>query len=330
MTGMTIKGTGRYLPETIVENQAFTAFLDTSDEWIRSHTGIERRRIAIDEPTWYMGAKAAEQAIAAAGITVQEIDVIIGTTITPDFHFPSMACMVQEVIGAERAFAYDISAACAGFPFALDMAQRYLAAGDVRYVLIISAERLSQVVDYADRGTCILFGDGAAAAVISAGTGQFAAHLGGDASGTKHLYASYVEHETPFSAESQKRMLSRFEDERPGYTVMHGNDVYRFATKMMPEAIEKACAKLGLTPNKLDLIVPHQANMRIIKTAAKNLGLPMERFYVNIQDFGNTSSASIGIALDECVRNGRLKRGDLVCVVGFGAGLVYGAAVFSY
>lgn len=330
MAGIFIKGTGSYLPEQIIANEAFTAFLETSDEWIRSHTGIERRCVAVDEPTWYMGVQAAKQAIQASGIRPSEIDIIIGTTVTPDFHFPSMACMVQSEIGAENAFAYDISAACAGFPFALDMAQRYLCTGGARNVLIVSAERLSQVADYTDRGTCVLFGDGASAAVVTAGDKPFAAHLGADASGTRHLYASYIRREAPFAQGKPHRELTPFADERPGYAVMHGHDVYRFATKMMPEAMTKACEKLDLAPGALDLVVPHQANLRIIKTAARNLGMPLDRFYVNIQDSGNTSSASIGIALDESIRSGRLRRGDKVCVVGFGAGLVYGAAVFEY
>lgn len=330
MTGITITGTGRYLPERIVENEEFSAFIETSDEWIRSHTGIQRRRIALDEPTWYMGAEAAKQALQSAAMDAKQIDMIITTCVTSDYAFPSVACLVQKEIGAENAFCMDIAAACAGFAYALDMARRYLLTEDVENVLIVSAESLSQYTDYTDRGSCVLFADGAGACVLTRGEGRFSAFLGSDGNGAGALYAKYARKENPFLQGAPLRNLDPFPIEKTEYTVMEGHEVYRFATRAMPHAVRKACDKMGISPSEIDLFIPHQANIRIIQTAVKNLKIPMDNVYVNIQDYANTSSATIPICLDECIRGGRLQRGQMVCLVGFGAGLVYGAAVFEY
>lgn len=329
MTGITIKGTGRYLPERIVTNDEFAAFLDTSDEWIRTHTGIERRRFSNDEPVWYMGSKAVEKALAAAGTDAAQVDLIIGATASSEYRFPSIACLIQETIGAANAFCMDISAGCAGGTFGLDVARRYLSFPDISTVLLVGSERLSQVANYEDRTTCPLFGDGAGAVVLTKGQGVYSSFLHSDGTGGKHLYARLPGLKTPFSSPPQKD-YTPFPSVANDQIAMAGHDVYRFATRAMPRAIQTACDRAGILPAELDLVIPHQANIRIIEAAAKHMKLPMEKVYVNIQDYGNTSAASVLIGLDECIRAGRLQTGNKVCIVGFGAGLNYGAVVFEY
>jgi 3-oxoacyl-[acyl-carrier-protein] synthase-3 len=330
LTGINIIGTGSYLPEKVVTNADFESFLDTSDEWIVSHTGISRRHIAVDEPTWYMGAEAAKKAVKAAGIDPDEIGLIIGTTISSDYAFPSMACLVQEAIGNTTAFVFDISAACAGFPYALDVARNYLASGSVKAALIVSAETLTQVTDFTDRASCVLFGDGAGAAVVTAGDGLFGSYLRATGSGGQFLYSRRPVVKTPFHGEELTFERDPFPAEGFTATKMDGHAVYRFATKAMPESVEKACEAAGITVADLDLVIPHQANLRIIKTAMKNLGLPLEKAHVMIQETANTSSATIPICLDDCVRSGRLQKGDKFALTGFGSGLVYGACVLEF
>lgn len=332
MTGIKILGTGRYLPRKVVTNDDFAAIVETSDEWIRTRTGMQNRHIAdADEPTWYMGARAAGKAIEAAGISREDVDMIIATTVTPDYLTPSVACLIQHELGIADAFAFDINVACAGFTYAVDMARRYLATGDVRYVLIVGAETLSQMVDYTDRATCVLFADGAGACVVAAGKKTFGSFLCCDASGIQHIYAKKRRRNVPFLEKDEPvEKREPFPTSVMDNIYMVGRDVYKFATKAMPEAVLKACEKAGVSVSGLSLILPHQANARIIETAAKNLDVPMEKVHVNIHDYGNTSSATVAIALDECARNGKIKRGDLICMVGFGAGLVYGACVFEY
>lgn len=330
MTGIKIQGTGRYLPKRVVENEEFTDFLDTSDEWIRSHTGIERRRVAVDETTWYMGAEAGKQALESAKVAAKDIDLVLCSTVTPDFYFPSCACMIQEAVGAKNAICYDISAACAGFTYGLDMARRYLNTGGVDTVLLVSAEMLSRVTNYQDRASCVLFGDGAGACVITRGEGAFGCYLQSDGGGAKHLFARHTRQSTPFGGGISSSLHDPFPAPADSFAYMNGHDVYRFATRAMPFAVERACEKAGFAPAELDLVIPHQANLRIIQAAAKYMKLPMDKVYVNIQDYANTSSATISIGLDECVRSGRIGPGARVCSVGFGAGLVSGAAVWEY
>lgn len=330
MSGIKILGTGVFLPEKVVVNDDYSAIVDTSDEWIRTRTGMVRRHIAsADEPVWHMGAEAAASALENAGVSANEIDMILVTTATADFNTPSVACLVQREIGANNAFAMDIGAACSGFAFALDMARRYLATGDVKTALIVCAEELSQITNYEDRSTCVLFGDGAAACVVKAAEKPFASFLRSDASGAHHIYSKKTRRHIPFFLED-KPEREMFPATVYDSIVMNGREVYKFATKAMPEAVEQACRKLGVALSDLKRVIPHQANLRILETAAKNLGLPWEKIHVNIGEYGNTSSASIGIGLDECARGGKISRGDLVCVVGFGAGLTYGACVFEY
>lgn len=331
MSGVTIKGTGMYVPALCVDNEAFTEFLDTSDEWIRSRTGIRTRHLSDGEPCWSMGLKAARQALDSAKVQPEEIDLIIGTTVTPDFSSPSLACVIQGKLGAVNAIAFDISCACAGFVYALDMANRYLATDDqIKNVLIVSSEMLSRITNYEDRSSCVIFGDGAGAAVVSASDGLFTSSLRAEGTGAGYIFGRNHGTRNPFCNPSPAMDYDGFGEYKEGCLYMNGKEVYKFATKAMAETVKEAAEKAGITPEEIDLIVPHQANIRIIETAAQRLGLPMERFVVTIQKYGNSSSACIPIALDDAVRSGRLKRGDKVCFVGFGAGLVAGAALIEW
>lgn len=327
--GIRIVGTGCYVPDKVVTNEDFTAFLDTSNEWIVTRTGMEERHISMGQPTWKLGEMACRQAMEAAGVTAGEIDLILCTTVTGDYHFPSVACMIQGALGAENAFVMDIAAACAGTVYALDMARRYLLTGDVETILLVGAEELSQVTDYTDRSTCVLFGDGAGAAVIKRGNGLFGASLYSDPTGAKLLYSKKPREHPPFGEYTPlEEELRDFPKENGTY--MNGREVYKFATRAMPRAIEAACKKAGVTVGDVDLIIPHQANLRIIESAVKYMGVSMEKVAVTIHKYGNTSSSSIMICLDEVIREGRLLPGQKFCMVGFGSGLTYGALVAEY
>lgn len=331
MSGVAIKGTGMYLPELCVDNEAFTGFLDTSDEWIRTRTGIHSRHFSDGEPGWSMGLKAARQALDMAKLQPEEIDLIFGTTVTPDFYTPSLACMIQGKLQAVNAIGFDINCACAGFVYALDMANRYLATDEnIKNVLIVSSEMLSRLTNFEDRASCVLFGDGAGAAVVTRSDGLFTSSFKADGTGAKYIFGRYPGTRNPFCNPSPAMDYDEFGDYKEGCLYMNGKEVYKFATKVMAETVTKAAEKAGITPEEIDLIVPHQANIRIIETAAQRLGLPMERFAVNIQKHGNTSSACIPICLDEVNRAGRLKKGDKVCFVGFGGGLIAGAALIEW
>lgn len=330
MTGIKVCATGSYVPDNIVDNEAFTKQIETSDEWIRSRTGIVSRNIANGDTTWSMGAKAAKRALETSGIDASAIDVVIATTCTPDWAFPSLSCVVQYEIGAVNAMCLDVNCACTGFVYALDMARRYLACGDMKNVLIVSSELLSRVVDYSDRATCILFGDGAGACVVQAGDGMFSSSLGADGSGYHLLFAKYPQQPSPFTQNPPVENEISRHDSPAMKIVQDGREVYKFATKAMPSAIEQACERAGISPQEIDYIIPHQANIRIVQTAMKHLDLSMDKVWMNIDHCGNTSSASIPIAFDELARSGRLKAGDKVCMVGFGAGLTWGAALFEY
>lgn len=330
MTGLKLCGTGSYLPDNVIDNEAFTAIVETSDEWIRTRSGIATRRIANGDTTWSMGTKAARKALEDAGIPETQVDLILVTTVTSDYLTPSMSCVIQHALGAVNAVCIDINCACAGFVYAMDMAWRYLSCGDFKTVLIISTEMLSRITNYEDRSTCVLFGDGAGACVVQAGEGRFASHLGADGSGMHLLFCKYPAPQSPFTDRPVVENEISQSDHKEGAIFMDGREVYKFATRVMPEAIEKSCGKLGLTPADLDWIVPHQANIRIVQTAMKHLRLPMEKAWMSIDHIGNTSSASIPITLDELVKSGNLKRGQKLAIAGFGAGLTYGGAVFDY
>lgn len=329
MTGIKILGTGRHVPETAVTNADFTAIVDTSDEWISTRTGMKLRHFAsASEPVWLLGKLAAEKALESSGVSKEQIGLVVFTTAFADYYTPSMGCIVQRELNIPNAFAFDINAACAGFTYGLDMARRYLLPGDITHVLLISAEENSQMLNFADRSTCVLLGDGAAAAVIAAADVRYGSYLKGDTAGAPFIYARKPRSPNPLIKDAEP--VYPFDSPLEGSIYMNGNQVYKFATRAMPEAVERACENAGIRVSDLDLLIPHQANLRIIETAMKHLNLPEERCYVNIHEYGNTSSASVPIALDECVRGGKLQRGDMVCVVGFGAGLTLGACVFEY
>ena len=330
MAGIRICGTGSYLPDNLVDNDAYAKIVDTSDEWIRPRTGIVTRPIANGETTWRMGAAAGRRALEAAGADPGQVGLIVVTSVTPDFLTPSMSCVIQQELGCPGAMCIDINCACTGFVYGVDMARRYLATGDVDTALVVSTEMLSRITNYADRTTCVLFGDGAGAAVVRRGQGLYGAHLAADGTGYSLMFCRQPRPPSPFTHNPPQPDEIYARPEADGHLVMAGHEVYKFAVKAMPQAVEEACKKAGLTPGQLDWVVPHQANIRIIQTAMKNLGLPMERAWVSIGHTGNISSATIPITLDEMVKAGALHRGDKVAMVGFGAGLTYGAAVLEW
>lgn len=331
MFGIEILGTGSYNPVLNVTNDDLAKIVETNDEWISTRTGIKSRRIADGEPTWKMGAEAAEEAVKNAGIDPKDIGLIIDTTITNDFYTPSVACVIQNAIGAENAAAYDLNAACSGFVYAVDAAKRYLQTDpDLKYVLVVANEMLSKITDYTDRSTCVLFGDGAAAAILTRSEKLFTSFIGADGRGAHSLYAKTHKVFHPFRSSQTDEIDGGEYETGTTFLVQDGKEVYKFATKALPAAANKAAEKIGLDIGEVDWFIPHQANIRIIETAAKNLGVSMDKFILNIQDHGNTSSASIPIALHEAIRDGKIKRGEKLCLVGFGAGLTMGAVILEY
>lgn len=326
--GIQILGTGSFIPERVVENEEFTKYVETSDEWIVKHSGISRRRIH-DGANFEMAVEAAKNALDNAGLSPLDLDLILCTTVTSDYYTPSLACVVQGKIGASNALAFDINAACAGFVFGMDLAHLYLRNGMQR-VMVISSEKLSQITDYTDRSTCVLFGDGAGAVIFGNSDKPFASTFGTDGTGAFTLFARHKENEVPFVDTRSTQSCDGFSESKPGMLYMDGHKVYKFAVTAMPKAVREACEKYGISPDELDWMIPHQANIRIIQTANSALKFPMEKTICNIAERANSSSACIPIALDEAIRDGRIKRGQKLCVVGFGAGLVYGGAIFEY
>ncbi len=327
--GINLLGTGNYLPEKIMTNDDFADFLDTNDEWIRTRTGINSRHMAGWEPVWYMGKKAAENAIEKAGISPNEIGLVIVSTVTSDFVTPSIASLLQYELGIENAAAFDLNAACSGFVYSVDTARRFLETdNNIKYALVVSAEAISRICDFSDRSTCILFGDGAAAVVLEKSDKMYSSFLNSDGSGARKLFAKNCQ-----PAEIVKQN-SDFDDgfaDMPVHKLYQdGKEVYKFAVKALPTAFRAAAEKIGITSNEIDWFVPHQANVRIIETAAKNLGAPMDKFIVTLDHHGNTSSASIPLALNEAIENGTIKRGQKLALVGFGAGLSYGSVILEY
>lgn len=308
--------------------------VETNDEWIRTRTGIQSRHIADGEPTWYMGAQAASHAIEMAGIDPKDIGLIIDTTITPDFSTPSVSCLVQREIGAVQAACFDLNAACSGFVYGMETAHCFLKTNrEMKYALVVANENLTRITNYSDRSSCILFGDGAAAAIVEYQEDRlYSSYLSADGTGAKFLYARTATPDNPFC----KRKAEYDDGIEPGpegweHTMRQdGREVYKFAIKAMANSAQKAAEKIGFDLQQLDKIVPHQANIRIIETAMKSLKMPMEKVVVNIDQHGNTSSASIPIALDEAVRSGKIQRGDKICLVGFGAGLTTAAIITEF
>lgn len=327
--GINIVGLGSYVPEQKLTNDDFTRFVETNDEWIRTRTGIAERHMAGWEPTWYMGTQAGIKAIQNAGISPEDIGLVISSTATSDFHTPSMASVIQNKIGAVNAAAFDINAACTGFIYALDTARRFLATDDnLKYVLVVANEALSRFVDFNDRSSCILFGDGAAAVIVEKSDKLYYSHLASDGSGAGYLCARALQ--VAPEVKVDKDFDDGFTDNPLHKLYQNGKEVYKFATQALPKSFEIISEKSGINKEDIDWFIPHQANIRIIETAAKKLGVSMEKFIVTLDHYGNTSSASIPLTLCESIENGTIKRGQKLAMIGFGAGLTYGGIVLEY
>ncbi|MDD2573239.1 MAG: beta-ketoacyl-ACP synthase III [Bacillota bacterium] len=321
-----IIGTGRYLPERVLTNYDLERIVDTSDEWIRTRTGISERRISdADTATSDLATAAALKAMKNAGVTAGEIDAIIVATATPDMAFPSTACIVQSNLDAEKAFAFDVQAACTGFIYGLSIGEKFISTGDAKTVLVIGSETLTKICNWEDRNTCVLFGDGAGAAIlreVECGEGILASLLGAEGWKGKFLTLPAGGSRMPASIETVKGGKH--------FIHMDGGEVYKFAVGVMPAATLKVVEKAGLTLEDIDFIVPHQANKRIVESAAKRLKIGNERIFMNLTRYGNMSSASIPVALDEALEQGLIKKGDNVVLVGFGAGLTWGSCVINW
>jgi 3-oxoacyl-[acyl-carrier-protein] synthase III len=304
-----IIGIGRYLPEKIVTNADLEKIMDTSDEWIRTRTGIEERRIADENTnTSDMGFAAAKKAIEDAGISADEIDLILVATVTPDQPFPSVACMLQERLGAKKAAAMDVSAACAGFMYAIITGKQFIETNVYKHVLIVGVEKLSRITNWEDRNTAVLFGDGAGAVLlgpVSENRGILSFELGADGTGAKHLY----------------------QDE---FIIMNGREVFKFAVRQMGESCINVLEKAGLTKEDVDFLIPHQANIRIMEASRQRLELPEEKMSKTVHKYGNTSAASIPISIVEELEAGKIKDDDVIVMVGFGGGLTWGAIAMRW
>ncbi|MEQ7054689.1 beta-ketoacyl-ACP synthase III [Paenibacillaceae sp. P-4] len=321
-----IIGTGKYVPERVLTNADMEKMVDTNDEWIVSRTGIKERRIAAEhEATSDLAFYAAEKALEAAGISAEELDLIVVATVTPDMSFPATACLVQKRLGATKAAAFDLSAACSGFVYGLANASNFIAMGTYKYALVIGAECLSRITDYTDRNTCILFGDGAGAAVLGPvpeGRGFQSFVLGADGNGGELLKIEAGGSRMPASAETVEN--------KRHYLYMNGREVFKFAVRIMGNAAEEAIEKAGKKKEDISLMVPHQANTRIIHAALERLNLSEDKCVINLPYYANTSAASIPLALAEAAEQGRIQEGDTILLVGFGGGLTWGASVIVW
>lgn len=321
-----ILGMGHAYPERILDNKELEQMVDTSHEWIVERTGILERRIA-DKHTKSSDLSfiAAEMALERSGITAEQLDLIIVGTASPDMPFPSTACIIQDRLGAVNAGAFDLEAGCTGFVYSLTVAEKFLLTPAYRYVLVVGVDLCSKFTDYTDRNTCVIFGDGAGAAVLGkgdSGPGIIDSYLGAEGSGGKHLYMPAGGSAMPASHETV--------DQRLHYIKMDGNEIFRFATKIMVKISERLLSSSGLEYKDVDLLIPHQANIRIIRTAMKRMNIPVEKTVINVQQFGNMSAACIPVGLSMADQEGRLKPGDLVLMVAFGAGLTYGGVLLRW
>jgi 3-oxoacyl-[acyl-carrier-protein] synthase-3 len=321
-----IEAVGSYVPEKVLRNADLEKMVETSDEWIRSRTGIEERHVAAaDEFTSDIAAKAAKLALDRANIAPEQVDLIIVATITPDMPFPSTACLVQQKIGASRAAAFDIEAACSGFIFALEIGQQFIMSRTYNTVFVIGAEKLSSIIDWQDRNTCVLFGDGAGAAVLQNrpnSHGLLTACMGSDGTRAGLLSMPGGGSRCPATAESVANRLH--------FLRMDGKETFKNAVNAMLTAAREALKRCELDISQIKCIIPHQANRRIIDAVAERLDARPEQVFINLHKYGNTSAASVAIALDEAVQTGRIQRGDLILLVVFGAGLTWGAAVIEW
>jgi len=321
-----ITGTGSYLPEKVLTNADLEKIVDTTDEWIRTRTGICERHVAAEgEVTSDLATQAARKAMQMAGVSAEEIDFIVVGTITGDFPWPATACLVQDKLGAKNAFAYDISAACSGFVYALDAATKQIESGAVKKALVIGAEIFSRIIDWEDRNTCVLFGDGAGAVVLEASGGEsgiISTHLHSDGSFWELLYQPGFGACNPASEQGLK-------DKIP-YIKMQGNEVFKVAVRSLSDVAFEALAANGLQAEDIDLFIPHQANRRILDATAKRIGFKDEQVYINVDRYANTSGATIPIALDEANRAGKIKPGDLLLFDAFGGGFTWGAVLLRW
>lgn len=323
-----IKGTGRYLPEKILTNDDLSKMVDTSDEWIFERSGIRERRIAADgETTSDMALKASREALAAAGLEASDMDLVVLTTVNPDMLFPSTACLLQAKLGIRNNIpCFDLEAACSGFIYGLEVATRMMQSGAYKNALVVSSEKMSSITNWKDRSTCVFFGDGAGAVVLSAsdeeGVGIVDSVLGADGSDTAMLRMPAGGSYMPASPETVAQGLHSIQ--------MDGGTVFKHAVKIMREKALELLELCGVSADEISLFIPHQANARIIESVAKRLKIPSEKVYLNVEKYANTSSASIPIALDEAVRSGRIKSGDYVLFVAFGAGLTWGATLVKW
>jgi len=320
MTNVGIIAVGHYVPKHVVKNTDLEKIVETSDEWISTRTGIKERRIAPQEElTSMMAIKAAKETLKNAGMEGEAIELVIVATTSPDSNFPSVACRVQDAIGAARAAAFDVSAACSGYLYAMTTAKQFILSGMFKNALVIAADKFSNLLDWSDRSTCVLFGDGAGACILSKVRGDHGIlsdylHAQGN-----HYQMMYVDHEEPQMMNPTQKMI------RKPSIVMHGQELFKCAVTSMAEGVEIVAKKAGVKLDDIDCVVPHQANDRIISADAKKAGIPKEKFFINIHKYGNTSAAAIAIALYEAVQEGRIKKGDVVALVTFGAGLVSAA-----
>lgn len=321
-----IAGVGSYVPERVLTNADLERTVSTTDEWITTRTGIKERRLAApDEATSDLAANAALRAMANAQVTAEQIDLIIVATVTPDMPFPSTACLIQQKIGAMRAAAFDIEAACSGFIYALEIGQQFIMSRTYDTVLVIGADKLSSIIDWEDRNTCVLFGDGAGAAVLQnlpQSHGLLTAYMGADGSKGSVLCVPGGGSREPASTDSVAN--------RRHFLRMDGKETYKHAVQAMLGAAQEVLKRCELDVTQINCIIPHQANRRIIDAVAERLGAQPGQVFVNLERYGNTSAASVAIALDEAVRQGRVKRGDLVLLMVFGAGFTWGAAVIEW
>lgn len=322
-----IMGLGRCTPRRVVSNDDLAKIVETSDDWIQTRTGIAERHFVGDgESTATLAAGAGSEALEQAGVAPEEVELLIVATSTPDYPlFPSVACLVQASLGLSHAGAYDVSAACSGFVYGLIQASQFIATGAYRRILVIGADALSRFVNFTDRSTCVLFGDGAGAAVVTASDepgGLLSFVLGADGRGGKHMIVPSGGSHSPATSESLAA--------RENTIRMNGREVYRFSTTVPAEALQSAAAKAGVGVDQLDLVVAHQANVRILQTVARNLDVPEDLFFSNVDRFGNTSAASVPLALYDACAQGRIRRGSLVGLMGFGAGLTWATAIWRW
>jgi 3-oxoacyl-[acyl-carrier-protein] synthase III len=318
-----IAGTGSCLPDKVLTNADLEKMVETDDQWIRERTGIQERRVVVEgETTSSLGVIAAQRAMEAAGVTAADLDLIVLGTTTPDFIFPSSACLIQEKLGALGIPAFDVNAACSGFVFALSVADKFIKSGTVKTALVVGSETLTRMVDWTDRTTCVLFGDGAGAVVLKADneTGILSTHLHADGS-KRHLLHNPVGVSAGFKPEEKNAGVR---------VMMAGNDVFKYAVKALDSVVEETLLANNIDKSELDWLIPHQANLRIIEATAKRLQMSMERVIVTVHKHGNTSSASVPLALDEAVRSGKIERGQLILLEAFGGGFTWGSALLRY